>query len=75
MKRLKDPEGPISLFLERANRLGNPLLGPILVQVNFFSFLVPNSAGIYFPICRRVMHFLLLRCVILTMCGACVWKD
>ena len=32
MKKLKDPEGPIGMFMERAKRLG-PLLGPILVQL------------------------------------------
>ncbi len=32
MKRLKDPEGPIDLFLERARRLEDRL-GPILVQL------------------------------------------
>jgi hypothetical protein len=38
MKRLKDPEGLISLFLERATRLGDDFLGPILVQVSIASF-------------------------------------
>lgn len=32
MKRLKDPEGPLGTFLERAERLGDRL-GPILVQL------------------------------------------
>ncbi len=32
IKRLKDPEAHLSVFLERAERLG-PLLGPILVQL------------------------------------------
>lgn len=32
IKRLKDPEQPISMFLKRAERLG-PVLGPILVQL------------------------------------------
>ncbi|MFP4053939.1 MAG: DUF72 domain-containing protein, partial [Phycisphaerae bacterium] len=32
MKKLKDPEGTIGLFLERAERLGDHL-GPILVQL------------------------------------------
>ncbi|KAI5074793.1 hypothetical protein GOP47_0010754 [Adiantum capillus-veneris] len=33
MKRLKDPEGPISLFMDRAAHLGKHLTGPILVQL------------------------------------------
>jgi hypothetical protein len=48
MKRLTDPEGAISLFLERANRLGTPWLGPILVQVNpslTFPFFIFNISG------------------------------
>jgi uncharacterized protein YecE (DUF72 family) len=32
MKKLKDPEGPLSLFFERANRLGRKL-GPVLYQL------------------------------------------
>jgi uncharacterized protein YecE (DUF72 family) len=32
LKRLKDPQGPVSLFLERARHLG-PKLGPVLVQL------------------------------------------
>ncbi|KAH7291129.1 hypothetical protein KP509_29G001700 [Ceratopteris richardii] len=33
MKRLKDPEGPISLFVDRVARLGQNALGPFLVQL------------------------------------------
>jgi uncharacterized protein YecE (DUF72 family) len=32
LKRLRDPEGPVERFLERARRLG-PRLGPVLVQL------------------------------------------
>jgi uncharacterized protein YecE (DUF72 family) len=32
LKRLKDPAGPVSLFLDRARHLG-PKLGPVLVQL------------------------------------------
>jgi uncharacterized protein YecE (DUF72 family) len=32
LKRLTDPEGPVSLFMERARHLG-PKLGPVLVQL------------------------------------------
>jgi uncharacterized protein YecE (DUF72 family) len=32
VKRLRDPEGPVDLFMERAGRLG-PKLGPVLVQL------------------------------------------
>jgi len=32
LKRLRDPEGPVDLFLERANGLG-PKLGPVLLQL------------------------------------------
>ena len=32
LKRLHDPEGPVSLFMERARHLG-PKLGPVLVQL------------------------------------------
>eukprot|EP00252_Welwitschia_mirabilis_P015524 TRINITY_DN3416_c0_g2_i1.p1 TRINITY_DN3416_c0_g2~~TRINITY_DN3416_c0_g2_i1.p1 ORF type:complete len:319 (+),score=55.87 TRINITY_DN3416_c0_g2_i1:193-1149(+) len=33
IKRLKDPAQPISLFVDRAARLGKSLVGPILVQL------------------------------------------
>src|ERR671925_985071 len=32
MKRLHDPEGPVSLFMERTRHLG-PKLGPLLIQL------------------------------------------
>jgi len=32
LKRLRDPEGPVSLFLERVSHLG-PKLGPVLLQL------------------------------------------
>jgi uncharacterized protein YecE (DUF72 family) len=32
IKRLRDPEGPVRLFVERASRLG-PKLGPVLLQL------------------------------------------
>ena len=61
MKRLKDPQGPISLFLERATRLGDELLGPILVQVIMkLSIHMKTRACIYpsifllFPFCFNV---------------------
>jgi hypothetical protein len=51
MKRLKDPEGPISLFLDRAARLGSPLLGPILVQVSSnFAMENPLSVASMMPL-------------------------
>lgn len=33
LKRLKDPDQPISLFIDRSARLGKHLIGPILVQL------------------------------------------